>query len=152
MVFFCFFGSCTSSNKEEINATEHIGNGDKVFHFPSALLPCLVVFSLISRVICSKMCQFLCTLSKRLCTHSSPHILIRVFVSLTTHFVYFHTNMRANVIIRARYQAQTLNTKMCNMHVISGLQLKVASNHLWKWIVWKRIRFESWLIQLQCER
>ena len=81
--FFCSFGSCILSNKEEINATEHIGNGDKVFHFLSAMLPCLVVvFSLILQVICSKMCRFLCTLSKWLCTCSLPHILIRVFISL----------------------------------------------------------------------
>ena len=39
--FFSVLLDC--SNKEEFNATEDIGNGDKVFHFLSALLPCLVV-------------------------------------------------------------------------------------------------------------
>ena len=66
------------------------------------------------------------TIQAALYTFIAPYTNKRCFFGTpaTTHFVYLHVNPRANVI-RARYQAHTLNTNSNtrNIHVITGLQL-----------------------------
>ena len=100
----------------------------KVFHFRSTLLPCLVVaffthfmsdlledVSVSMRTIQASLYTFITPYTnKHSCFFGTP---------ATTHFIYFHVNPRANVIIRARYQAHTLNTNTRNIHVITGLWL-----------------------------
>ena len=100
----------------------------KVFRFCSTLLPCLVVAffthfmsDLLEDVLVSMhtiqaaLYTFIASYTnKHSCSFGTP---------ATTHFVYFHINLRANVIIRVRYQAHTLNTNTCNVHMITGLRL-----------------------------
>ena len=67
------------------------------------------------------------TIQAALYTFIAPYTNKRCFFGTpaTTHFIYLHVNPRANVIIRARYQAHALNTNSNthNIHVITGLQL-----------------------------
>ena len=125
------------------------------FSFCTAAMSCCSLFTHFMRDLLEDVPVSMHIIQAALYTFITPYTnksFYFIGTPATTHFVYFYTNLRANVIIRARYQAHTLNTKTCKMHVISGLQLKVASNYLRKWIVWKWIRFESWLMQLQCKR
>ena len=100
----------------------------KVFHFRPTLLPCLVVafFTHFTSDLLEDVPVPMRTIQAALYTFIAPYTNKRSCffgTPATTHFVYFHVNPRANVIIRARYQAHALNTNTRNIHVITGLRL-----------------------------
>ena len=113
------FGSCTSSYKE--NMSDSKASCYKACNpcwqsspFCSALLPCLVPFSLISLAICSKMCQFL---FKWL--GNFHHYIVILLVRIVLVFFYnslhlFKVYPRVNVIIGARQQAHAIHTNTHN--------------------------------------
>ena len=100
----------------------------KVFHLRSTLLPCLVVafFTYFTSDLLEDVPVSMRTIQAALYTFITPYTNKHSCIfgtPATTHFVYFHVNPRANVTIRARYQAHALNTNTRNIHVITGLQL-----------------------------
>ena len=99
-----------------------------VFHFRSTLLPCLGIafFTHFTSNLLEDVPVPMRTIQAALYTFIAPYTNKRSCFFDTpaiTHFVYFHVNPRANVIIRARIQAHVLNTNTRNIHVITGLWL-----------------------------